>query len=226
MRISQSNSRHGIQRLYYLAILTSLVALAIFAAGCGNQTPMSTNQGAVQPSPSPKGNHGRVLGETPIIISGGSLQLDFPKKQFSDPGGGTFTIGEPLAAGFVYDNNPDGKAKDINLSDYGNLTNCDIIISYLVKGDLTPKEMLTIASRETPTTTIKFNGDLQKFESRATNGYSQQYFVRGDQYRIAHIKVKYLRSDGTPTDEKVWTIENGLGKNGKVGIELFGQKVR
>lgn len=71
MSMNQSIPRNGIRRLYYLAIVILLLALAILAVGCAK-----SDQGG--------GVDTQSMGDTPIIISGGSFHLDINKKSFKN----------------------------------------------------------------------------------------------------------------------------------------------
>jgi hypothetical protein len=81
MRIEQTTPHHPIQRLYYLGIFTLLVAVAVLAAGCNPATKTADEHvKPAQPMPTPPPDD--TLGDTPIVISGGSIHLDFNNRMF------------------------------------------------------------------------------------------------------------------------------------------------
>lgn len=81
MRTNQTTSHVGIHQLGYLALFTLLLGISILMLGCRAED-KSADSHKTGPLPLPTPPPDDTLGDTPIIISGGSIHLDFNKRMF------------------------------------------------------------------------------------------------------------------------------------------------
>lgn len=89
MRNRQSNSPRRNVSLRYLAVLTASLVMILMYAGCGTQETQQSTPGDNTGVPTST-TYGRSLGDTPIVISGGSVHLELNNGTFK-PCAGTTT---------------------------------------------------------------------------------------------------------------------------------------
>lgn len=206
MSISQEKNRHVISRMYYLSFFAFL-AIALLFASCRTTKRLLINK----------------LGDTPIIISGGSIQLDLNKNAFDNPTPTEYKTkmddgGEHLYRGYIYDNNP-SPISDIDLS-ANNQFKGDVTITLEHYDGSVYKTMVTITSHYADPMSVSI-----KLEQESTfRGRGKLVWNLFDStHRIDKVTVK--RNSETPVVYKPMPTgsEKALPANGKLTMELYAE---
>lgn len=217
MRHDQLTSLGRTHSFRSVALLAALVAGMVFYAGCDKQQQPTSDANKAIPCPSPTPVQDGDMSDTPIVISGGSVQLEFSHKLFSGRAGEYTIAGNTLTNdSTIYDNSPGNPKPDIHLPIPAN-GKCTIILKGKEPGSGgMPVPLITVESRDSPkSVTIRF--DETAFPRRSPK--SNLHTHRG--HLIEEIVVRDDNAGGATT---TYSQPSQLPANGKVTVELFGMR--
>lgn len=221
MRHNQAISSERFRRMLGLAAFTLLVAAALLSAGCGGNTSDGggSNSGGTGTTTPPR--PGGALGDTPIVISGGSIHLDMNSATFQACSGTTspacpapsagdtmFWATGRISSGYYYNDNDGSPDPPYPIS----MTTQDITIRMV--GKQGPEEGQVIIKNDRPNNRVlvEFN-DTTTYKRRRPG--SSWYINK--KFKIENFFVK----DGT-APEKDYTKEATWPSGNKVTVELIG----
>jgi hypothetical protein len=210
MRPNQAIPSERFRRGRKLAAFTALLLVAaLLSAGCGGD-------GTVAPNQPP----GAALGDTPIVISGGSIHLDLNNSTFrpcnasSTPacapaaGHTMYSAAGKISSGYYYDDNNGGPDTEYPIS----MTTPNIKIRIVGK-DGGEEGTITIENDRT-NNRVLVQLEEAKFKRRRT-GSSR---LISKKFRIEHFYV----TDGTVPEKDYTAPGNNWPSNNKVTVELLG----
>lgn len=182
MRQIQANSPARILSLRSVVVLVALLAAIVIYAGCDKQ--QQTSEGD-KTAPSPAPTPDRNFGDTPIVISGGSTELDFDHGVFKPVAANANKFVTDTPAKFdsviVYDDSDgadDDKYIKFAMPDTGK---CSVKLAY--KGN----RAITIGN-ENGTGKVEVDFDTGEFKRR--NGAAGKRRHRNRSTRLDGIEVK------------------------------------
>jgi len=220
MRINLASSHQGIERIYYLAVLVLLLAVVIVTTGCDKA---EKSGGTAQPAPSPAAGI-ESMGDTPIIISGGSIHLDFNQKLFMPCATSTppqpcptptsatekvYWAKDKISKADIYDDDPDTPDTPLPLRDVAG--KCTITIKGKLgaqEGDITIKSIPATAGAANEIVTVQF--DPNKFVKRGS----------GYRHTNKKLKIEDVVVIDNQGNTKHYNSEPGYPRNKKMTIEI------
>jgi hypothetical protein len=214
-------------RVRYLLVVSVALVLAAVGAACRQEQQANSNgtsnPASVSPQATPPPVKKRDLGETPIVITGGSILLDFNNSTFNlctgstapptpcpspTPGNVMYWADGKIASGYYYNDNPNGNDTENPITiDPANFT-------MTIEGK-DGSDTGTIVIRNDPATTrvyIEFD-ETNKFKVHHAGSPRRT----NKKFRIDKL---WVNKGGT--GEKDYTAEATWPQNNKATVELYG----
>lgn len=108
MHLNHRNDHESNRRTFHITAVTLLLIFIALLAGCGGngqQTNSNGGQSNTSPTPCPSPIEKKGIGDTPIVVTGGSLHLELPLGMKKDSEGKYSCSDCVLSNGAVYDDN-------------------------------------------------------------------------------------------------------------------------
>lgn len=220
MRHNQAISSKRFRRGLSLAAFTLLLVAAFLSAGCGGSG-TNTSDGGGGGGPVVPPRPGGALGDTPIVISGGSIHLDLNNSTFQPCSGSTVpacpapSAGNTMlwaagriSSGYYYNDNDGSPDNEYPIS----MTTQEIAIRLVGKQGGDEGQIIIKNDRPNNRVLVEFN-ETAKFKRRRPG--SSWYINK--KFKIQNFFVK----DGSAA-EKDYTTEATWPSGNKVTVELVG----
>lgn len=222
MKQNNATSPERFRRRRYVAAFAVLLLLAAFlAAGCNPEKENISGPGNPTPQSTPQPMEGGVLGDTPIVISGGSIHLDLNNITFKPCSGSTapacpapsagntmFWAAGRISSGYYYNDNDGSPDNAYPIS----MTTQEIEIRLVGKQGADEGQIRMKNDRPNNRVLVEFN-ETAKFKRRRPG--SSWYINK--KFKIQNFFVK----DGGAAEKDYSTEATWPGGN-KVTIELLG----
>lgn len=180
MRLNEAISSERFRRVLSLAAFTLLLVITSLSAGCGGGGGTGDGGGGgpvVPPRP------GAALGDTPIVISGGSTEIEMDNQTFKPVSGNKFssTDAGKFQAVIVYDDAENAKDEDLITFAIPASGKCSVILKH-------KDGTITMSNENSDKIEVEFDTARIKPRLRTPNGKALQHFSR--KMKLEGIEVK------------------------------------
>lgn len=187
MKQTDATSPERFRRRRYAAAFSVLLLAAFLSAGCRPQSENISGPGNPTPQPTPGPSEGGVFSDTPIVISGGSTEIEMDNQAFKPVPGNANKFSSTIAGKFqsvvVYDDADSAKEEDLISFVIPASGKCSIILRHK-DGTITMSNESTAADK----VDVEFDTAKIKPRLRTPHGKARQYFNR--KMKLTGIEVK------------------------------------
>jgi hypothetical protein len=217
MRHNQAISSERFRRMLGLAAFTLLLVAALLSAGCtgGTSDGGGTSGGGGTTVPPRSGG---ALGDTPIVISGGSTEIDMYPDTFKPVSGNTNKFSSVDAGKFlsviVYDDSENAKDEDFITFAIPTSGKCSVILKH-------KDGTITMSNESTDKIEVDFDTTKIKPRPHTPSGKTLQYFNR--KMKLEGVEVKTGGSAVVCQDYQGKNTPCKLPPGGKFTVEVWFQ---